>query len=165
MRIDYSGVLPESVSSIMAIHMVVAASSLERDLLELVKLRASQINGCAYCVDMHSKDARAMGETEQRLYLTSAWREAECFTPRERAALAWTESLTLLSQTGAPDDVYNEVAAVFSENEIVALTLAICEINSWNRLSVGMRTPVGDYVSPHGKRTTARSGNGRGSRP
>ena len=110
---------------------------------ELIKLRASQINGCAYCVDMHTKDAQAMGEDAQRLHLVAVWREAPVFSPRERAALAWTEALTLLSETGAPDDVYEEVARQFGPEEQVALTLAIVAINGWNRLAVGFRQPVG----------------------
>jgi AhpD family alkylhydroperoxidase len=123
-------------------------SSLEPELLELVRMRASQINGCAYCLDMHSKDARARGETEQRLYVLSAWREAPFYSDRERAALAWCEALTLLPETAAPDDVYEQVRAEFSDEEIVALTLAIVTINGWNRLAVGLRAPVGHYVSP-----------------
>jgi AhpD family alkylhydroperoxidase len=126
---------------------VVEASTLDPKLRELVKLRASQINGCAYCVDMHTKDAAAMGEDEQRLHLVAVWREAPVFTQRERAALAWTESLTLLSETGAPDDVYAEVARHFGPEEQVAVTLAIVAINGWNRLAVGFRQPVGTYVS------------------
>ena len=113
----------------------------------MIKLRASQINGCAYCVDMHTKDADAMGEDAQRLHLVAVWREAPVFSPRERAALAWTEALTLLSETGAPDDVYEEVARQFGPEEQVALTLAIVAINGWNRLAVGFRQPVGAYVS------------------
>jgi AhpD family alkylhydroperoxidase len=126
---------------------VVETSTLDPKIRELIKLRASQINGCAYCVDMHSKDAAAMGEDAQRLHLVAVWREAPVFSARERAALAWTEALTLLSETGAPDDVYAEVAGHFGPEEQVALTLAIAAINGWNRLAVGFRQPVGDYVS------------------
>jgi alkylhydroperoxidase AhpD family core domain len=108
-------------------------------LIELVKLRASQINGCAFCVDMHTADARKGGETERRLYAVSVWRETPFFTPRERAALAWTESLTLLSQTHAPDEDYELVSAQFTPKEMVDLTVAISTINSWNRLAVGFR--------------------------
>jgi AhpD family alkylhydroperoxidase len=126
---------------------VLVASGLERKLRELVKLRASQINGCAYCVDMHTKDARAIGEDEQRLHLVAVWREAPVFMTRERAALAWTEALTLLSETGAPDDVYDAMASEFDPAEQVALSLAIVAINGWNRLAVGFRQPVGAYVS------------------
>jgi AhpD family alkylhydroperoxidase len=147
MRIDYAHVMPEAPRAMMGLQRVVDSSGLDPKLLELVKVRASQINGCAHCLDMHTKDARALGETEQRLYLVAAWREAPVYTPRERAALAWCESLTLLPQTGAPDEVYEEVAREFSPEEIVALTLAIVAINGWNRLAVGMRSPTGDYVS------------------
>jgi AhpD family alkylhydroperoxidase len=147
MRLDYGRELPEAFGAMRELERVVEASTLEAPLRELVKLRASQINGCAYCVDMHTKDAEAMGETEQRLHLVAVWREAPFFSPRERAALAWTEALTLLPQTGAPDDVYAELAATFSPSEQVALTLAIVAINGWNRLAVGFRQPVGAYVS------------------
>jgi AhpD family alkylhydroperoxidase len=123
----------------------VDASGLEHSLLELVKMRASQINGCAYCLDMHSKDARAAGETEQRLYALSAWHEAPFYTPRERAALAWTESVTRVADTHVPDDVYAEVRVHFTEPEIVALTFALVAINSWNRLCVSFRIPAGTY--------------------
>ena len=126
----------------------VRRSGLEPVLLELVKLRASQLNGCAYCLDMHIKDARARGEDEQRLHVLAAWREAPFYSPRERTALAWCEALTLLSQTGAPDDVFADVEAQFATEEIEALTFQILAINGWNRLAVGLRTPVGDYVSP-----------------
>jgi AhpD family alkylhydroperoxidase len=148
MRIDFSTV-PEAMSAMRGLEQAVRGSSLEPELLELVKMRASQLNGCAYCLDMHSKDARARGESEQRLHVLAAWRETELYSDRERAALAWCESLTLLSQTGAPDDVYAGVAAQFEPAEIVMLTLAIVAINGWNRFAVGMRSPVGSYVSPH----------------
>jgi AhpD family alkylhydroperoxidase len=134
---------------------VAGQSTLEPALLELIKLRASQLNGCAYCLDMHSKDARARGESEQRLHVLAAWREAPFYSDRERAALAWCEALTLLPQTGAPDDVYEQVRAEFGEEETVALTLAIVAINGWNRFAVGFRTDVGDYVSPHTPRKDA----------
>jgi AhpD family alkylhydroperoxidase len=149
MRIDYSKVLPEAVRALLGLEQVVRASALEPELLELVKMRASQLNGCAYCLDMHSKDARARGEDEQRLHVLAAWREAPFYNERERAALAWCESLTLLPQTGAPDDVYTKLERVFDQEEVVALTLAIVAINSWNRLAVGLRSPVGDYVSSY----------------
>ena len=125
-------------------------STLEPNLRELVKLRASQLNGCAYCVDMHSKDAEAIGESEQRLHLVAVWRDAPVYTDRERAALAWTEALTLLPQSGAPDDVYAMVERNFTPRERVALTLAIVAINGWNRLSVGFQRPVGGHVSRRG---------------
>jgi AhpD family alkylhydroperoxidase len=149
MRIDYQKVFPNALRAMLGLENAVHASSLEPELLELVKMRASQLNGCAYCLDMHSKDARARGETEQRLHVLSAWREAPFYGERERAALAWCEALTLLPQTGAPDDVYAELERAFEPEEIVALTLAIVAINGWNRFAVGLRSPVGDYVSPH----------------
>ncbi len=146
-RLDYRHELPEAVEAMSGLERVADASSLEPLLRELVKVRASQINGCAHCLDMHTKDAVAIGETEQRLHLFVAWREAPLFTSRERAALAWTEALTRLPETGAPDDAYAAMAAEFSSAEQVALTLAIVAINGWNRLAVGFRSPVGGYVS------------------
>jgi AhpD family alkylhydroperoxidase len=121
------------------------SSKLESSLLELVRMRASQINGCAYCLDMHSKDARAAGETEQWLYTLNAWRETPFFTDRERAALAWTEAITLISLNHAPDEVYEEARKVFSEEELVNLTVAIVAINGWNRLAIGFRAVPGTY--------------------
>ena len=123
----------------------VSASGLEHSLLELLKIRASQINGCAYCIDMHTKDARALGETEQRIYALSAWHEAPFYTARERAALGWTESVTRVADTHVPDDVYVEVRGEFSEPELVALTFALVAINGWNRLCVAFRVPAGTY--------------------
>ncbi|MGH3002633.1 MAG: carboxymuconolactone decarboxylase family protein [Gaiellaceae bacterium] len=149
MRIDYRKVFPDALQAMLGLEKAVHASALDPELLELVRMRASQLNGCAYCLDMHSKDARARGESEQRLYVLAAWREAPFYSERERAALAWCEALTLLPQTGAPEDVYTEVARAFEPEEIVALTLAIVAINGWNRFAVGLRSPVGDYVSPH----------------
>jgi len=118
---------------------------LEHSLLKLVEIRASQINGCAYRLDMHTKDARAAGETEQRIYALSAWRETPFFTDRERAALEWTEAVTLVAETRVPDDVYEQVRQQFSEEELVELTFAVIVINSWNRLNVSFRPLVGDY--------------------
>lgn len=155
MRLDYDGVLPEASHAMRELERVVEASGLDERLRELVKLRASQINGCAYCVDMHTKDAQAMGEEEQRLHLVAVWREAPVFSAQERAALAWTEALTLLPRTGAPDDVYAEVARQFGPEDQVALTLAIVAINGWNRLAVGFRHPVGGYVSHRHPRPAA----------
>ena len=120
-------------------------SGLEPSLLKLVKLRASQINGCAFCIDMHAKDARADGESEQRLYALTAWRETPFFTDRERAALAWTEAVTLISQTHAPDEVYQEVRQRFTEEELVNLTMTVVTINGWNRLMIGFRKVPGTY--------------------
>ena len=131
----------------VGLQRAVDAAGLEPLLLELVKIRASQINGCAYCLDMHSKDARALGESEQRLYLLAAWREASCYDAREQAALAWCEDITLISRHGAPDAVYERLQRTFSPDEIVALTLAIVAINGWNRLAISMREPAGAYVS------------------
>ena len=118
---------------------------LEHSLLRLVEVRASQINGCAYCLDMHTKDARGAGETEQRIYTLDAWRETPFFTDRERAALEWTEAVTLVAETRVPDDVYQHVRQQFSEEELVELTFAVIVINSWNRLNVSFRPLVGDY--------------------
>jgi AhpD family alkylhydroperoxidase len=146
-RLDYRKVMPAASRAMSELECLVEASSLEPKLRELVKLRASQINGCAYCMDMHTKDARAMGEDEQRLHLVAVWRDAPLFTHRERAALAWTEALTLLPQTGAPDEVYEDMANEFDPSERVALTLAVIAINGWNRLAVGFRQPVGEYGS------------------
>jgi len=115
---------------------------LEESLIHLVKMRASQINGCSYCLDMHSRDARKNGETEQRLYVLDAWRETELFTPRERAALAWTETLTLISQNHAPDSAYGEFNAEFSDAEMANLTLLIGTINTWNRIAISTRMPI-----------------------
>jgi len=123
-----------------------AKSSVEQSLLDLVAFRASQINGCAYCLDMHSKDLRAHGETEQRLYMLDAWRESPLYTDRERAALAWTEAVTKLEKKNVPDDVYEEALRQFSEEELVDLTIAVIAINSWNRINVAFHTPAGDYV-------------------
>ena len=119
--------------------------SVERRLFELVKIRASQINGCAYCIDMHTKDARLAGETEQRLYALNAWRETPFFGDRERAALEWTEAVTRVADTHVPDEIYERVKTQFDEAELVALTFAIVVINSWNRLAVSFRIPVGSY--------------------
>ena len=148
MRLDYRKTFPEALRAMSSLEEVVESSNLEPELLELVKMRASQLNGCAYCLDMHSKDARARGESEQRLHVLAAWREAPFYSERERAALAWCEALTLLPQMGAPDDVYAQVKEQFDEEELVALTLAIVAINGWNRFAVGFRSPVGRYVSP-----------------
>jgi AhpD family alkylhydroperoxidase len=147
MRLDYFKVVPEAREALLGVERVVEETSLEPLLLELVKLRASQLNGCAFCVDMHTKDARALGEDEQRLHLVVVWREAGCFSARERAALAWTEVLTRLPHAGVSDSVYGEIRAVFSEREIVGLTLAIGLINVWNRLNVAFVRPAGEYVS------------------
>src|SRR5919202_1970171 len=123
----------------MALETYVRNSGLEPSLIHLVKTRASQINGCAYCLDMHTRDARALGETEQRLYVLPAWRESPLYTDRERAALAWTEALTQISETHAPDDVYQLAKTQFTEEELVNLSMLIVAINGWNRLAIGFR--------------------------
>jgi AhpD family alkylhydroperoxidase len=146
-RLNHRSELPDGIEAMVELEKVVRSSALEPLPLELVRQRASQINGCAYCLNMHTKDARAIGEDEQRLHLAAAWREAPFFTSRERAALGWTEALTLLPDTGAPDDVYEAMARVFDPAAQVGLTLAIVAINGWNRLAVGFRRPVGSYVS------------------
>ena len=138
-RTDFYKASPDAMKAMMALEVAVSKLGLEQPLIELVKLRASQLNGCAFCVDMHTADARKGGEAERRLYSVSVWRETPFFTERERAALAWTESLTLLSQTHAPDADYEMAAAQFSEKEMVDLTLAINAINAWNRFGVGFR--------------------------
>src|SRR6201996_6887616 len=138
-RMNFYQAAPDAMKAMMALENQIQSSGLEQSLMELVKTRASQINGCAFCIDMHTRDARKRGETEQRLYLLNAWREAPCYTDRERAALAWTEAVTLISETHAPDDVYNEVRAHFSEAETVNLTVLIGAINTWNRLSIAFR--------------------------
>ena len=144
-RLDAARVSPAALKTMLDMEAYLAESGLDRSLIHLIKMRASQINGCAYCLDMHSKDARAEGETEQRLYALDAWRETPFYSPRERAVLAWTEALTLISQTHAPDDVYREAREHFSEQELVDLTLAIVAINGWNRIAIGFRAEPGTY--------------------
>ena len=144
-RLNYRNVAPGALKTMLDIEAYLAKCGLERPLIHLVKMRASQINGCAYCLDMHSKDARAEGETEQRLYALDAWRETPFYSARERAALAWTEAVTLIAQTHAPDDVYREVRSQFSEQELADLTLAIVAINGWNRLAISFRAEPGTY--------------------
>ena len=145
-RINLMNVNPGLIHAMLGLEKQVSKAGLDSKLLDLVRMRASQINGCAYCLDMHSKDARAAGETEQRLYGLNAWREAPYYSARERAALEWTEALTLVSETHVPDDVYERVRAEFSEDELAHLSLAIVAINGWNRLNVAARTVAGDYV-------------------
>src|SRR5947209_2834315 len=140
----FSGVL----KAMYALEAPLQNSGLEPSLRELVKTRASQINGCAFCIDMHTKDARAQGESEQRLYALSAWRETPFFTDRERAALEWTEHLTLIAGRDVPDDLYTRVRVQFSEEEIAKLTLAIVQINGWNRFAISFRPVVGSYQPP-----------------
>ncbi len=145
-RMDAQKVAPGAYHAMLALEGYVRKTSrLEPSLLELVRMRASQMNGCAYCLDMHSKDARASGESEQRLYALDAWRETPFFTDRERAALTWTEAVTNVSQDHVPDSVYEEVRQRFSEEELVNLTLAIVAINGWNRLAISFRAVPGGY--------------------
>jgi AhpD family alkylhydroperoxidase len=144
-RIDIRQAAPDALRAQLALEGWVRRSGLEPSLLELVKLRASYLNGCAYCVDMHTKDARLAGEAEQRLYAVPVWRETPFFTPRERAALAWTDAVTRLGSGGVPDDVYEEARDHFDEEELAKLTMAVVVINGWNRLAIAFRTPPGSY--------------------
>jgi AhpD family alkylhydroperoxidase len=144
-RLNFAKVDPAVYRAMAQLEQTVKSSGLEPSLLELVKLRASQINQCAYCIDMHTKDARAAGETEQRLYLLSAWREAPFYSERERAALEWTESLTLIANNQVPDEIYERVAPHFTEEELVFLTLAVVAINGWNRFAISFRSEPGTY--------------------
>ena len=144
-RIDYRKYSQEPLKALYEIENYLAGSGLENKLLLLMKMRASQINGCAYCLDMHSLDARAEGESEQRLYTLNAWAETPFFSDRERAALAWTEAVTNVSQTHVPDEVFEEVKKHFSEKEIVDLTLALAMINLWNRIAISLRAVPGHY--------------------
>lgn len=143
-RLDFHAVDPRTMQGMLNLEKIIAESGLDHSLVELVKIRASQINGCAYCLHMHHRDARAAGESEYRLYLLNAWRESPLYTDRERAALAWTEALTLISETQAPDDVYAMLDANFNDQEKVKLTLLIVTINAWNRFCVGFRA-----IHPH----------------
>ncbi|WP_411877896.1 carboxymuconolactone decarboxylase family protein [Polaromonas sp. YR568] len=138
-RLDFYKASPEAIKAMVALEVAVSRLGIEPALQELVRLRASQVNGCAYCVDLHSSDARKKGETERRLYAVSVWRETPFFTPRERAALGWTEAITRIADTHAPDEAYEALRAEFNEAECVNLTLAIGLINSWNRLAIGFR--------------------------
>ncbi|HUL91332.1 MAG TPA: carboxymuconolactone decarboxylase family protein [Burkholderiales bacterium] len=147
-RIEYPKAEPGAVKAMLGLQTYVNESGIEHSLLELVKLRASQINGCAYCIDMHTKDARARGETEQRLYALDAWRETPFYSDRERAALAWTEAVTLLGDGHVPDAVYAQAREHFGEAELVKLTMALVAINGWNRLCIAFRVVPGGYRSP-----------------
>ena len=150
-RLDAMKAAPGAYRAMAQLQQYVEGTSLEHSLLELVKMRASQINGCAYCIDMHSKDALALGESAQRLLALDAWRETPFFTDRERAALAWTEAVTLIHQGHASDAVFEEVRPHFTDEELVNLTMAIVAINGWNRIAIPFRVPVGGYQSPHAK--------------
>lgn len=147
MRLNWSKTLPKGYKAMLELQRVADESKIDHKLLELVKIRASQINGCAHCLEMHTADSKALGESELRINVLAAWREAPLYSARERAALAWCEELTNLPGSGASDDVYSEIEKLFSQEELVELTIAIIAINGWNRLAVGFRTPVGNYVS------------------
>jgi AhpD family alkylhydroperoxidase len=145
-RLNAQQASPAAYAAMISLEMFVRKkSNLESSLSELVKMRTSQINGCAYCIDMHSKDARSEGETEQRLYALTSWRETPFFTARERAALAWTEALTLITEGHVPDDVYELAKRCFSDEELVNLTLAVITINGWNRIAISFRSVPGSY--------------------
>ncbi|HST28363.1 MAG TPA: carboxymuconolactone decarboxylase family protein [Rudaea sp.] len=147
-RINYLVASPDGFNAMRQLQAHIDNCGLEHTLLELVKMRASQINGCAYCLDMHSKDARAAGETEQRLYVLNAWREAPFYTAREHAALAWTEALTKIADGEVADALYDEARKQFSDKELVDLSLAIIAINGWNRLAIPFRSEPGHYQPP-----------------
>ncbi len=144
-RLEYAKASPEAAKAMIHLESVVRRSGIDSHLLELIKIRASQLNGCAYCIDMHTKDARAKGETEQRIYALDAWRETPFFSNKERAALAWTEAITNIQTGHAPDAVYEELSGHFSEGEMVNLTLAITTINAWNRIAIAFRSVPGSY--------------------
>ena len=143
-RLDYAKLAPDGMRALYSLGAYLAKCGLEHPLLELVKIRASQINGCAYCIDMHTKDARAAGETEQRIYALNAWRETPFFTDRERAALAWTEAVTLIGG-GVTEALFAEVSGEFSEKELADLTWAVAAINAWNRVAISFRSVPGEY--------------------
>ena len=148
-RIDPRKVAPEVFRAMLALENAVKATGLEKNLLDLLKLRASQINGCAYCIDMHSKDLRAEGESEERLYLLDAWRDAPFYSDRERAALAWTEAVTVIAHDHVTDEVYEQTRQQFTDDELAKLTLAIVAINGWNRFSIAFRAVPGKYQPIH----------------
>jgi AhpD family alkylhydroperoxidase len=144
-RIDLLEKGQKVIKALGGLSVYLAKSSLEPQLINLIDFRVSQINGCAYCLDMHSKDLRAAGETEQRLYVLDAWREAPFYSKRERAALAWAEAVTELKNKNVPDEIYEEARSEFSEEEIIDLTMAIIAINTYNRINIAFKTPAGDY--------------------
>ena len=144
-RLDYTTISPDAIKGMYELENFIRTCGLDETIIHLVKVRASQMNGCAFCIDMHTKDARVAGESEQRLYALSAWRETPFFTDTERAALAWTEALTNIQQCHASDEVYEEVSSHFSEKDLMHLTLAITTINAWNRIALGFRVPPGSY--------------------
>jgi AhpD family alkylhydroperoxidase len=146
-RLDWAHTAPGAARAMVGLETYVRQSGLEPKLIGLIKVRASQINGCAFCIEMHTREARAEGETEQRLYLLDAWREAPFYSERERAALAWTEALTLISETHVPDAVFEEARQQFAEEELVNLTLGVCTINAWNRIAISFRSVPGSTVA------------------
>jgi AhpD family alkylhydroperoxidase len=154
-RLDYTKASPEGLQAMFRLEHAVRASGLDPKMLELIKTRASQLNGCAYCIDMHTKDARAAGETEQRIYALDAWRETPFYSEKERAALALTEAVTLIREGHVPDAVFEEARGQFSEAEILNLTLAIATINLWNRLAITLRSVPGEYQPSKSVHTTA----------
>ncbi len=148
-RLDPRTIAPQVYRAMLALESAVKSSGLQSNLLDLIKLRASQINRCAFCIDMHSKDLRAAGESEERLYLLDAWREAPFYSDRERAALAWTEAVTLIAETHVPDEVYEQARQHFTDDELAKLTLAVVAINGWNRFSIAFRAIPGKYQPAH----------------
>ena len=154
-RIRYGSAAPEAYKALREMQAYVDRLGFPKNLIELVKIRASQINGCAYCLDMHTKDALALGETEQRILLLDAWRESPFYSEKERAALEWTEALTLVSQNHVPDEVYETVRRHFGEKELVELSIAILAINAWNRMSIAFRHPSPGSYAP---KNVAREG-------
>lgn len=153
-RLNAAQLAPEPQKALYSLEKYLGECGLEHRLRELVKIRASQINGCAFCIDMHTKDARVGGETEQRIYALNAWRETPFFTDRERAALEWTEAVTRISEHGVPDDVYETARGQFSEKELVDLTWAVAAINAWNRMAISFRAVPGSY-KPHVRAATS----------
>jgi AhpD family alkylhydroperoxidase len=152
MRLNYRELLPDALNAMLALERVANGGLDDPRLLNLIKIRASQINGCAYCVRLHAAEARERGETDERLDMVAVWREADCFGRAERAALAWCEALPLRPDSGAPDELFDELSRHFTSQQVVALTVAIVAINGWNRLNVGFRTPVADAMKvaqPH----------------
>jgi AhpD family alkylhydroperoxidase len=147
-RLNLTDVAPDGYRALLGLETYVRRSSLEKSLYELVKIRASQLNGCAYCIDMHTKDARAAGETEQRLYCLSAWRECPFYTDRERAGLEWAEAVTLVHDGQVPDDVYDRVRPHFTDKELADLNFAVVVINAWNRVAIPFRAVPGSYQPP-----------------
>ncbi|MHB2242063.1 carboxymuconolactone decarboxylase family protein [Pseudomonas monsensis] len=143
-RLDYYNASPKAMKAMIAMEALTSHLSIEQPLLQLIRIRASQLNGCAFCTDMHSVDARRAGESDRRLYAIAVWRGSGFFNPRERAALAWTEAVTLLAESHVPDEVYQQAKAQMSEAELVDLTIAVTTINSWNRLAVSFRQTPSD---------------------